>query len=138
MPKYMIVTTHLCMRAQQMSKLIFFLEDNINWYYRIFQTIRCTYNSLIFSEMECGPYSLVRLMCTSHCTLSPSSKQILCSNNRYQCNSTSFNLFFLESKVLSFFLAIKLPTFITLASVFFLFTYPCSLHKCIFLFTLCV
>ena len=54
-----------------------------NWY-RIFRTIRRTYNPLFFSKMERAPYSPVRLMCGSGCALSPNSEQILCCNNRCQ------------------------------------------------------
>ena len=103
--------------------------------YRIYRTIRRSYNPLFFSKVESAPYSPVLLMCGSGCTLSPSSEQILCCNNRYQRNSTSLNSFFFESKLL-FFLAIKLPALISPTSLFFLFTCSHSLHKCIFLFTL--
>ena len=72
--------------------------------YRIFRTIRRTYNPLFFSKMERGPYSPMRLIYGSGCALSPTSKQILCCNNCYQRNSTSLNSFFLKSKLLVSFL----------------------------------
>ena len=70
--------------------------------YRIFRTIRRTYNSLIFSKMERAPYTPVRLMCGSGCALSPNSEQILCCNNSHQRKSTYLNSFFLESKLVCF------------------------------------
>ena len=48
--------------------------------YRIFWTIRRTYNPLIFSKIERAPYDPVRLVCGSldpvrlDCALSPSSE----------------------------------------------------------------
>ena len=85
--------------------------------YHIFQTIRHTYNPLIFSKMEHVRYSPVCPMCGSGCALSPSSEQLLCCNKRYQHNCTTSTRFFSRTNFL--FLAIKLPTLIPLMSVFF-------------------
>ena len=90
----------------------------------IFQTIKHTYNALIFSKMECVPYSLVHLKCEPGCPLSPSLNKFyvaISANNTVLPTSTRF---FLRANFL-FFSCNQI-------------TYSNSFYKCIFLFTLLV
>ena len=81
--------------------------------YRIFRTIRRTYNPLIFSKIKREPYSPVRQMCGSGCALNKFYVAISATN---AIVPTSTSCFFRANSLL---LAIKLPTLIPLRSVFF-------------------